>query len=94
MFEHSSAEDCLFTIAPSDLLGKSLDLLIPKKTGLVLRNVSLSRFENLFIEFEFSSICFDGEIGIIFVFFPDELLFLLPDCCKKFEHLLSNFPIC
>ena len=57
-------------MAPRDLLGTSLVLLIPKNTGLVLRKVSLSRFENLFIEFEFSSIFFDGDIGMILDFFP------------------------
>ena len=41
----------------------------PRKTGRVLRNVSLSRLENLFFELEFSSICLDGEIGMILVFF-------------------------
>ena len=77
-------------MAPRDLLGTSLALLIPRNTGLVLRKVSLSRFENLFIEFEFSSIYFDGDIGIMLDFLPSGLLFLLVDCCKKFEHLLSN----
>ena len=90
----SSADDYLCTIAPCDFLGKSLELLIPKNTGLTLRNVSRSRLENLFKELEFSSICFDGDMGMILDFLTFEACFLLPDYWRKFEHLLSNRPGC
>ena len=67
----------------------------PRKTGRVLRNVSLSRFENRFFELEFSSIFLDGEIGTMLVFFPEELAECTDDVYyMKLEHLLSNRPSC
>ena len=67
----------------------------PRKTGRVLRNVSLSRFENRFFELEFSSIFLDGEIGTMIVFFPEELVEWTDEVyCKKLEHLLPNRPSC
>ena len=74
MLWQSSADDYLCTMAPCDFLGKSFEFLMPRNTGFTLRNVSRSRLENLFKEFEFSSIYFEGDIGIILDFFTVETL--------------------
>ena len=91
----SSAEGCLERL--STLVCFLLMLFTtprPRKTGRVLRKVSLSRLENLFFELEFSSIFLDGEIGTILVFLLGEPFEVMDEVYyKKLEHLRSNRPL-
>ena len=69
-FKGLSDDGCLDRAAVCFLL-RLLTVPRPRKTGRVFRKPRPSIFENLFFEFEFSSIFFDGEIGMMFVFLPE-----------------------